>query len=607
MWPQQEYQTYIKEFFKEARKIAEDMAKEIIELYESNPLIINKKTENKITSALKKYQQLITASGCQSGKTQFIGAISYYLNQEFTRKFGKGFHIVLCSTPAKALRMQTFNSFQAWNLYTSSYHSSNTGNLLSNSLTWQGDKRNKILLNKINEWRNNGDIIIFFYDEVDAGTGKNQKTQDESKLRQIFSDNNIPLCGVKSKRPYHEFGIMVTATLAHLVSTIRESANPKNPESSQSIRGYPLYKVYARTPGKGYVGHDDLLSRGFFKKGYKLNKNNKNELQKLIHKKIDYMVKNQDYGHMVFRVSKKGKEIIEEIIGNHYLCDEIDISGIDSDKGNIPNFPLYMKIKPENPKIWLIKRAGDRGIQFDDMENIQLWFDTLQHEAGTIQSTGRFCGYGKTYHPHLEIYCDLPAIQKNALFYNAAKGGTKQLNDFIFNLRIDYDQTGTHNKKKSGRFYQRIENHIFPDRKSADDFNNSLKNISQFFRIHKNKAPQKNLTPSLNTVSTNNERDVAAAISNHAVNSRNQPYFHNNNNAILNAYFNNGQHLEPEMIPGHTKVYQLIHVDGPNFAKQEHQSSWNNISAQFIGKYVITESLFVSEYSYDNTADWPIA
>jgi hypothetical protein len=603
MWPPQEHQFYNNNFFQEAKKIAEDIAKEIIELHKIDPGSINRKTKNKIVSALKKYQQLIVASGCQSGKTQFIGAVSYYLDQEFTRIIGKCFHIVLCSTPSKDLRAQTFNSFLLWNMLTPSYHSPEFGKVVSNFFTWQGDKRNKILLSKINEWRNNGDIIIFFYDEVDAGTGKNRKTQDESKLRQIFSDNNIPLCGVKSKRPYHEFGIMVTATLAHLVSTVRESDDPKNPDSSQSLRGYPLYEVYARTPGEGYVGHDDLLSRNYFKKGYRINTKSKDALRKLIHKKIDYMVKNQDYGHMVFRVSPKGKEFIEEIVGDHYLCNDIAITEINCTKNNIANFPLYMKKKPETPRIWLIKRAGERGIQFDDMENIQLWFDTLQHEAGTIQSTGRFCGYGKTYHPQLEIYCDLHAIQKNALFYKAAKGGTKELNDFIFSLNIDYDQTGTHNKKKSGRLYKRIKTHSFPDKKSADAFNNSLKNASQFFRIHKNGIHKQNLTPYLNTVSTNNERDVAAAISNHSVNSRNQPYFHNNNNAILNACFHNGNHLKPEMIPGHTKVYQLIYVDSPNF---NYQNSWDSVSSYF-GKYVITESLFVSEYSYDNTADWPIA
>lgn len=601
MWPSLELQSYNNKFHEEARKIAEGMANEIIEFHQSNP---NKAT---VRTILKKHQQLILASGCQSGKTQFIGAISYFLHQEFRRIIGKGFHIVLCSTPSKDLRRQTFLALREWDLYNSASHHSQTSALLGpNFLTWQGEKRTKILLSEIDKWRDNGDVIIFFYDEVDAGTGKNRKTQDESKLRQIFSDNNIPLCGVKSKRPYHEFGIMVTATLAHLVSTIRESADPKNPESSQSIRRYPLYRVYARIPGKGYIGHDDLLSKGYFKKGYKINKKTKDVLQKLIHKKVDYMVKDQDYGHMVFRVTSKGKEIISEIIADHYLCDKIAIEEINCTKNNIANFPLYMKKKPVTPRIWLIKRAGERGIQFDDMKHIQLWFDSMQHEAGTIQSTGRFCGYGKTYHPQLEIYCDISAIQKNAPFYAASKEGTKVLNKFIFSLNIDYDQTGTHNKKKSGRLYKRINNYVFPDRKSADAFNSNLTNVSQFFRIHKNGALKQNLTPSLNTVSTNNERDVAASISNHAVNSRNQPYFHNNN-AILNAYFNNGQHPKPEMIPGLTKVYQLIYVDGPNFAKQSHHSSWNNVSTKYIGKYVITESMFVSEYSYDNTADWPIA
>lgn len=603
-WPEYEKKFYKKNFYAEATELGEEIGNKICDIVK-----ITQDLKPSIQEGIKIHQQYIVSAGTQSGKTQFTGAMAYFISEELKRTIGIDVKFVLCGTPLVDLQNQTFNTLSEDFDLSKQFTTNNSGKSINNYLTWQDSKDKKHLLNEINKWRKEGKTIVFIYDECDAGTGKDKKENgDISNLRQTFEEYSIPLCGIKSKYPNREFGVMITATLSHLIEPIRNSANSNNPESCMSKYGYPLYAVYARYPGDNYQGHDDLFNQGYFRQGFKITKKNYAKLFSLLTRKIKWMHINKDFGYIVIRNTRQ-QNVVRDLLKS--FSDKIKIENIDSKTGNIKELPAYLKEKPDIPTIYLIKEAAKRGIQIPVMEYIHLWFDTLMHDAGNIQSTGRFCGYNKTYHNQLEIYCHKKALEEHVPFYEAAKKGTEELRRFINDL--SYDQSSTHNNKKKGKRYRRTNVHVFDSKQEAHAFNSRLLELNPESYFFDKKGKIKNVA--LNTVSENNGRDVAAAlIDNSERNNNNHGYFHNTcnngNNAILNAAFHNPTSMitkktkYEDLVPGVTKVYQFIYVDKAN---QRYIESWKLLDPSLLGKFVITEAVYLSEYSYDNTADWPIA
>lgn len=532
--------------------------------------------------------QAIVVAETQAGKTNGMIAIV----DEYAKKYGvENVKVIFAGPSNDALRKQTITTFKKETVFWDCVCTDNRDHYI----TWSTSKKQtEEIIKLIEEFREQDKFIIFFVDEVDEGSGGGDSPDPEKNLsvmRRFFRNNNIPLCGSLSQRSEKELGVMVTASPAHILKAYRDSHNNSKTKKT--------WQMFAKAAGETYVGLNELVERGYIKDSYNLDHE---EMIRQVRLTIREMQENDhETGYLIIR-SRIDPEQILASIREGIDCD-FDHALYNCDKKNIEQLPYNLSVKPDKPTIIFIKNALKRGVEVKVAKYIRFWYECLGHEAGTIQSVGRFCGYGKEYNDNLEIFCNKKHIERNLPLYEVSRlGSSKKLHKYVIENEEEAIQSGTWFKIGAERTKTtRLETVDFSSRDEANKYFQELKKETTLYTWINKKAKRVTGKVNMNTCSKVNNNSVAkvllresnlnptryhAAFGDYRRDSAGSIQLYANANSQ-----NENQILEPTV--GITKIYQLLYMDGPN---KNFTKDWEEFKQQYPdgeGKWFVVVSQYM--------------